>query len=370
MNAVGIIFANIHPSQISELTEKRTMCSVPFGGRYRLIDFSLSMVVNANISKVGVITRQNYQSLMDHLSTGKEWDLARKTGGLFIFPPFGRGKSSQDDTRVESLIGISGFINRSDEEYVVIADGDCVYNIDLEDVLEQHIKCQNDVTVVYSPMEINQEKAQLVNSIEIANDMVSGVLVPASRSGKVNVLCEVYVLKRTLLQQLLSDALVRGQTHWHREVLGKNLHRLKIGAYKYKGVCFIMENVKSFFKSNMQLLDRNIRNELFNVEYRPIFTKVKDSAPTKFFDNAKVKNCLIADGCQIQGEVENCIIFRDVTVLKGTVIKNSILMQNTYVGENVRMDYCLTDKNVVIRNDRQLAGCDEQPYILTKDTMV
>lgn len=372
MNAIGIIFANIHDNYMPELTRKRTLASVPFGGRYRLIDFTLSSMVNSNINKIGVITRHNYQSLMDHLGGGKDWDLARKTGGLFILPPFGIVESSSSyDSRLEALQGILSFITRSDEEFVVLSDGDCVYNIDFHEMLNEHLQKENDITVAYKTMKVDKEMSSVMSAYEMDdNGRVTDLLVPVGKSGKADVCVNIYLLKRTLLHDLVMNSISRGQKSFHQDLIGRNTKKLKIGGYEYKDLFFAMDNIKRFFDCNMQLLNKSVRDELFNQPYRAIHTKIKDSAPTKFFSAAKVSNSMIADGCEIDGEVINSIIFRNVKISRGCVIKNSILMQNTYIGENVALNYVLTDKNVVIKDGHNLSGCLEQPYILTKGTII
>ncbi len=372
MNAIGLIFANIHDTLVPELTKKRTLASVPFGGRYRLIDFAMSNMVNSNINKVGVMTKNNYQSLMDHLSGGKDWDLARKNGGLFILPPFGISDTpSGYDTRLESLHGALDFISHSIEEYAVLSDGDDVSNLDLDEMLDYHLANNNDITVAYKQMRVDKNMGMHVNALDIDDgEEISGILVPYGKAGKANVSMNVWLLSRELLLNLITNSYSRGYTHWNRDVIGKNAKRLRIGGWKCEGTFFVIDSIVNYFDTSMQLLDTDIRNELFHTPYRSIYTKVKDSAPTKFFDNAKVSNSLIADGCKIDGTVVNCILSRDVVVSRGVYISNCIIMQNTYIGENTKLNFVVTDKNVVIRPNHNLSGCKEQPYILSKSTSI
>ncbi|MEG1528586.1 MAG: glucose-1-phosphate adenylyltransferase subunit GlgD [Clostridia bacterium] len=370
MNAIGLIFANIHDDLLVELTSNRTSASVPFGGRYRLIDFSLSNMVNSNISKVGVATRQNYQSLMDHLSGGKDWDLARRTGGLFLIPPYGMTNTNANATRFDALVSSLNFITRSEEEYIVLADGDCVYNMDYADLLKTHIEQGDDITIAYKPMFVDFALSTHISCIELDKNRVKGLLVHRSQEGQANANLNIYVLKRQLLIDLITEAISRGQSDFQHDIIGKNIKKLKIGGYLFEGSFFYIDSIKQYFDTNMQLLRQEIKDELFNRPYRSIYTKVKDSAPTKYFENANVSNSFIADGCKIDGIVINSILFRDVKISKDAVVKNSIIMQDTVIENNCKLNYCITDKNCVVAKDLILQGCEKMPYIVPKNSKI
>lgn len=372
MNAVGIIFSNMHDNNVPELTRSRTMASVPFGGRYRMIDFALSNMVNSHISKVGVITRNNYQSLMDHLGSGKDWDLARKNGGLIILPPFGdEGSTTLYKSRLEALKGVSAFIDRSTEEYVILSDSDNICNIDIEKIFKYHMDNQADITVVCKTDNIEDGTCRVVTGYKCdKNNCITDVCSPLGAVGKATVGINLYVIKRTLLASLIRDAAARGESSFELDIIGKNLDKLKIIAYEHDGVFFIISNMQKYLECNLAMLDKKVRDELFNLPYRAIYTKVKDSPPTRYTNNAKVINSFIADGCEIDGMVENSIIFRDVKISKGSEVRNSVIMQNTYIGSNSSLNYCVTDKNVVVRSGRTLSGCEIQPYFLIKNSLL
>lgn len=371
MDAIGLIFANIHDNLLPQLTSKRTLASVPFGGRYRLIDFSLSSMVNSNIFKIGVATRQNYQSLMDHISSGKDWDLARRTGGLYILPPFGSPDAvNPNATRLQALVSAKNYLAHSDEEFVIISDGDCVYNMDFQKLLEYHIKKQNDMTLVYKPIIFDEIQSQTVSGVEVDdNDRVIGLRVHYNKTGEGNANLGVYIINRELLLDTINNAVARGQTDFQHDFIGKNIKKLKIGGYKYEGLFFFINSVTSYFNNSMSLLQKDVRAQLFNQPYRAVYTKVKDSVPTKFYENAQTSNCFLADGCEIDGTVTNSILFRDVKVKKGAVVNNCIVMQGSVIGENSHLEYCLLDKNCVITK-KELMGCKEMPYCVGKNTKI
>ncbi len=369
MRAVGIIFSNIHDHNVPELARIRTLGSIPFAGRYRLIDFPLSNMVNSGIDTVGIITKSNYQSLMDHVGSGKDWDLARKDGGVIMLPPFGDlGNDSLYTSRLEALKGITNFLFRADEEYVVMTDCDNVCRINYNEVIENHIRNHADITLVYKQIE-NIDSSELVTDFTLDNGRIVGVNRSAS-SNKcgLNVFINIFVMKKTLLQNIVMDSISHNKHHFMTDVIAENLDSLKIMGYEHKGFYAGITSLQAYYDSNLRILDEKNRNELFGD--RSVFTKVRDSAPTKYGNSAIVKNSMIADGCIIEGEVENSIIFRNVKVARGAVVKNSIIMQNTILGENSTLNCIITDKNVVIRDKKILSGSENHPFYIGKGIML
>ncbi len=370
MNALGIVFSNIHDNNIPELTQVRTMGSIPFCGRYRLIDFALSNLVNSGITKVGLITKSNYQSLMDHVGSGKDWDLARRSGGLHILPPFGLKENVLYTTRLEALRGAQRFIARSTEEYVIMTDCDAVYSVNFDDVLKYHVSNNADVTLLYvkknaETLKSNQTKT-ILNLAE--NGRVEELAFDPRVQGDLNLYVNVCILKRTLLQTLIADAYSHNYSHFGKDILAKNVNSLRIFAYEHKGYFVSLNSLVDYYSESLKMLDRSVRDEIFRKV--DVFTKVKDSAPTRYGASAVVKNSLIADGCVIEGTVENSIIFRGVKIGRGTVVKNSILMQGTITGENVSLNAIITDKNVVIKDRRVLSACETHPFYISKNNII
>ena len=368
MSAIGVIFSNIHDDNIPELSQRRTMGSLPYGGRYRLIDFALSNLVNSGVTTVGIITKNNYQSLMDHLGSGKDWDLARKTGGLILLPPFGaRNGDGLYKNRLEALKGITGFLNRRNEDYAVLCDCDGVYRMDLSAVIDYHEAKQADITLVCH----NEEIANSSNYTTVKTDedgRITDIKINETVRGCEKFYSNIMIVGRQFLLSLIDDAVAHGYKSFREDILMRRIKSLKIYAYDFEGYHATIDSLASYFRHNMELLQKPVRDELFGA--RDIYTKVRDSAPSKYGDASQVKNSLISDGCIVEGTVENSILFRGVKVGKGTAVRNSIVMQDTVIGDNVSLDYVITDKNVVIRDRRVLAGCDVQPYFLSKGTMI
>lgn len=367
MSAVGVIFSNIHDENVPELTRVRSMGSVPFGGRYRLIDFALSNMVNSGIDTVGVITKNNYQSLMDHLGSGKEWDLARKDGGLIVLPPYNDEFESIYQTRLDALKGIIGFLSKRNEEYVVLSDCDSIMHFDYADVIAFHEEKQADITLVYHNEELVKSPYYItLNTNE--DGRINDLQINGAIEGNANVYINIMVLNRQFLINIINNAIARGANSFGRDILSKNVDSMKLYGFEFKGYHAGMDSLVAYYKHNLEILNKNVRDELFGA--RDIYTKVKDSAPSKYADTAVVKNSLISDGCLIEGTVENSILFRGVKVEKGAVIKNSIVMQDNVIGKCAQLNCVITDKNVVIRDSRQLSGNENYPFFITKGVMV
>lgn len=369
-NVLGLVFANMHDTSLGDMTKNRTMGSVMFGGRYRLIDFPLSNMVNSGISEVGVITKSNYQSLLDHLGSAREWDLARKKGGLYILPPFGNVESTLYRGRIEALYGAMSFIKHSRAKYVILSDCDVVTNIDYKPIVAAHIESGADITAVahtgvYSSDDI---KTSTVFNVD-ADKNVTSVLINPDISGTCTTSLNVFVMSMDFLIETVNDAMARGNVSFERNILQEKCRELKIKIYEYDNYFSKLNSPESYFKSNMALLEPENARKLF-VPKRSIYTKVSDNAPVKYDLDSKVSNSLIADGCIIEGEVENSVLFRGVKVGKGAKVKNCILMQGTVVGDNAELSYLITDKNVSICENHILTSSPQYPMYVGKGASV
>ena len=369
-NVLGLVFANMHDTTLGDLTKNRTMGSVMFGGRYRLIDFPLSNMVNSGICQVGVITKANYQSLLDHLGSAREWDLARKKGGLYILPPFGSVESTLYRGRIEALYGAMSFIRHSRAKYVVLSDCDVVTNIDYKPIVAKHIESGADITaVVHTGVYTSDviESSTVFNADE--NGKVTSVLLQPQISGTCTTSLNMYVMSMDFLTNMIRDSMARGNVSFERNILQEKCKEIDIRIYEYNNYFSKLNSSSAYFKANMELLNPENARKLF-VPKRSIYTKVSDNAPAKYDLNCVVKNSLVADGCIIEGEVENSVLFRGVKVGKGAKIKNCILMQGTVVGDNAALNYIITDKNVNVCADHVLMSSEMCPMYVGKGTSV
>lgn len=372
MTAAGLIFANIHDESLPELTRVRNMASVPFGGRYRLIDFALSNMVNSGITKVGLVTHYNYQSLLDHLGTGKDWDLSRRSGGLKLIPPnlTASGAGHLPTSRLESMQSAIDYISHCTEDCLVLSDCDIICNIDLSRVIDAHATSGADITFVTKRVDASRmhlaEKVACITADE--QGRVTEFAMKTPTEGVVSLYTNIMVIKRQYLLQMLADASARGNTSFFHDVLvrNENAARVNYRVYEYEGWYAYISSLANYYACSMALLTQEARDGLFGLRNRPVLTKVRNSPPTRYCSGSEVTGSLIADGCVIEGTVENCVLFRGVRIGRGAVVRNSILMQNTYVGADVELDCVITDKDATIRDGRRLAGCETLPYFIGK----
>lgn len=377
MTVVGLIFSNIHDTSIPELTRMRTIGSVPFGGRYRLIDFTISNMVNSDISKIGIVAHNNYQSLLDHLGNGKDWDMARRSGGIKILPPYissfeNAAANKYYTSRLEALMGTVNFLNRCNEDYIVMSDCDVICNIDFADVLAKHEESGADITFVTKKNDLigvsDTEKLMLIKAdeggrvVEVREDRIG--------DEDMQVYINIMVMKRQYLLNLIENAIALGQRSFLHDVIMKNINRADYRVYEYNGWYAHIGSMAGYFECSMKLLESDARERLFGIRNRPVLTKVRNSAPTRYCEGAKVTNSVVAEGCVIEGTVENSIIFRGVHVGRGAVVKNSILFQDTYVCPDASLNCVITDKNVVIKDGRSLSGHETMPFYIGKQMSV
>lgn len=368
--AMGIIFPNSFDSLVSKMVELRLMGSLPFASRYRMVDFVLSSMSNCDISNIAVLPNKNYLSLMDHLGTGREWDLARKNGGVQIFPPFAENGGKVATGRVVALANILRHLKQQKEEYVVMCDTNIVVNFDFKAMIKEHIESGADISIAYKKQGLPETflKSDDVNkdiyySFEIENECIKEINVNPTE-GIHNLSLNIFVIERELLIKLVKDAYDHGLTHFTRDILWAKRNELKLHAYKYEGYVAHICSINSYFDENMKLLKDENLDALFGSA--PIFTKIRDDNPTRYTDASNVKNAMIADGCFIEGEVENSILFRGVKVAKGAKVKNCILMQDTVIEEGAEIEYLITDKEVTVSANVEMKGTETYPTYIVK----
>lgn len=367
-NVLGILYTDAYSDCISDLTALRTMGSVPYGGRYRFIDFSLSNMVNCGITKVGVIAKSNYRSLMDHLGTGKSWDLSRKNSGLFILPPFNLGMGAYSN-RLEALKNTMDFIQASKEEYVLLCDTNIICNMDFGKLVEYHMDKNADITVCYK----EGKYPMLSNVMHLKfdeNEKIRKVAVPpAAEEGEGAYGVNYIVMRKSLLERLVNQATAGDYDVFEKEVIMKNVDKLNVYGYKIDTFCSVIDSVQTYYDTNMALLDPENREAVFD-RTNPVYTKVNDDMPSIYGIGSNAKNSIVADGCKIEGEVENSILFRGVHVAKGAVVKNSVIMQSCYIGEDANLNCVIMDKYGVIRPRKSISGDTTYPIYIGKDITI
>lgn len=371
-SAFGLIYTGENNPKMRDLTLSRAVAALPFGGRYRCVDFILSNLVHSGVTSVGLIAQKNYHSLMDHLGAGKEWDLHRKREGLFILPPF----LTKDSTglyrgSVDAFRSCLGYMRRCPQQYVILSGSHTIFNTSFHEMFDRHVRTGADITIMYNedahfdPEDQNMDLRLTLDE----NERVTAMELDPYRPRTNFQSCDVMIMDKLLLEYLVEEAYARGEYDFLRDVLLKKCSTLKIFGWRYDGYVARLNSVSSFFSHNMALLEPAVRQDLFNRE-RPVYTKVKDEVSARYGADAEVRNAMLADGCDIDGRVENSILFRGVRIGRGAIVRNSILMQGVTVGDGCVLDHVVLDKGAVLRDGRTIVGYEGFPIILKKNAIV
>ena len=370
MNVMGIIFAN--DATLGALTDKRTMASLPFGGRYRQVDFALSNLACAGVRHVGIVTRHHYQSLINHVGSGEEWGLELEEGGLEYLTPYATSTNSNYRGKLESLYAAMSFLETgSEDELVVMIDSAVLSNIDLNKVLESHIKSGKDVTVV-AKAGIANGKKQLDLALKLDDkgnvaDMAVDYQAPAEYLASM----DIFVLSKAFLIRQVREHIAHNLYHMDRDlVLGLwQKNEISVNVCAFQGVALFNESVEEYFRNSMSLVQKEIRRDLFSGNH-PVYTKVRDRVPSYYGEGCKIDGCIVADGCMLEGEAENCILFRQVTLKPGAKLQGCVVMNDTVIGEGAELRYVILDKDVTVRPNAKLIGTPATPIIIKRGEIV
>lgn len=370
IDTMGIIIAS--DINIPPLTDFRSASALPIAGGYRIIDFVLSGMANAGIKNVGVATKANYSSLMDHIKSGSPWDLKRKKRGLNILPPNIGNKNYFEAIRgdLDILYGIKEYIRRSQETYVILSLGNSIYNIDFKQIVKTHIKNQADVTIIYKNMNnIDQKELSRYTLLELDDEHnVTDIEVRPYYPKTTNASMDLFVMEKALLESIIDECYAKGNHNFIKDAIAKKMDGLRVFGYEHTGYTDKIDSMKAYFDNNMAFLCQDVREEMLHSH--PVYTKNRDLPPSKYGENSEVKNSYIADGCIIDGTVINSVISGKVHIKKGAVVKNCILMQSGVVGEDVKLEYVVLDKEVEITDGKQLIGQENYPLPVSKGAII
>ena len=365
---IGLCLSDPHPDRAGDGSKNRTLSAVRFAGRYRLVDFMLSNMVNSKIYTIGMILNSHYQSLISHIGMGKEWDLARKSGGVTFFPPYLADERQSVNSELDGpLQRAAEFLAEVKDEYLVLADSSVVYNIDFRSAIEAHRKSGADVTAIYTQKVITpaeRENAVILDILE--NGRVCGVNRAPYSSETQNVSLGAYIMRKGFFIRLTANEKNCGMLRFSRVLLSDALERLTVMSYEFKGYSAHISSIETFFHYNMDMLDGSKRSELFDYEGRRIFTSLRDSLPAKYGKRAEISNSIIADGCQIDGTVTNSIICRNVRIKEGAIVKNCILQDDSVVEKDSMLDCIIADRGVVFSENRSMIGSYSYPVYIER----
>ena len=372
-NVMGIIYTNKDDLSLRELTNQRSVAALPLAGRYRVVDFILSSMVNSGVRNVGVIMQRNYRSLMDHLGSGKEWDLHTRNNGLFLLPPFVTQENGGEYLGVlDALRANFDYLRRSKQRLALLTNSNMVFNMNFEPMIRQHEQTDADITLLYTKvrrdMELSSASKHTHAFLNVGKDgRISDMEVNPNAANYDTMYMNVLLIKRTLLMHLVDGAAAHGEHDINRELIQPAIKSgsLKVYGYEFEGYYRRIETIKSYFRCNMDLLDYNVRQELFKKS--PVYTKTRDDVPAVYRDGNSVKNSLVADGCVIEGNVENCVLFRGVHIGRNASVKNAIIMQDSEIEDSVELENVILDKNVTVRAHGRLIGQVQYPIVIGKN---
>ena len=372
-NVMGIIYTNKDDLSLRELTNQRSVAALPLAGRYRVVDFILSSMVNSGVRNVGVIMQRNYRSLMDHLGSGKEWDLHTRNNGLFLLPPFVTQENGGEYLGVlDALRANFDYLRRSKQRLALLTNSNMVFNMNFEPMIRQHEQTDADITLLYTKvrrdMELSSAGKHTHAFLNVGKDgRISDMEVNPNAANYDTMYMNVLLIKRTLLMHLVDGAAAHGEHDINRELIQPAIKSgsLKVYGYEFEGYYRRIETIKSYFRCNMDLLDHNVRQELFKKS--PVFTKTRDDVPAVYREGNNVKNSLVADGCVIEGNVENCVLFRGVHIGRNASVKNAIIMQDSEIEDSVELENVILDKNVTVRAHGRLIGQVQYPIVIGKN---
>ena len=369
MNVMGIIFAN--DASIGALTSKRTMASLPFGGRYRQVDFALSNLSAAGVRHVGIISRHSYQSLMNHVGGGEEWGLELGEGGLEYLTPYAQSVSDSYRGKLDSLHTAMDFLREGDpDEYVVLIDSAIVSNVDLKDVIAHHAASGKDITVVTKSGVCNGEKTFDL-ALMLDGNEIKDIVVDYPCSDKYVASMDIFVTSKKWLINMVESAVAHGKCHMDRDLImnGWQDGNVTVNVYPFDGVALYNESEKEYYHNTLALLCKEVRANVFGGNH-PVWTKVRDRVPCYYGEDSEIENCLLADGCMLEGEVEDSVLFRQVTVAKDAKVENCIIMNDCVISEGAELKYAILDKDVVVTPGAKICGTKEHPVVIKKGERV
>lgn len=346
MSVAGLILSNLHDAKLPALTAKRTMGAVPFGGRYRLIDFPLSAMVAAELSQIFVIAHHNYQSLMEHIGSGKDWDMARHKGGIHIVPPFSAAYANpveSYDSRIASLVSIRGLVDRIEEEYVLCCDCDAIGVPDFSAFIAAHKESGFAMTVGCEKKESPYAFGDL----------------------------HIWIARTDFLREVLREAQERHFESFYIDVVRRQAGKGNVNTYAFEENFYRLHSLSEYYRLHMLLVkDGEVRRDLLESTKRPIFTKIQNSPPAKYGKEANVLRSLIADGCVIEGTVKNSVLSRGVHVGRDCVVENAVILERCRLSDKAHVSGVILDKGVMLGGNTHLSGHPALPFFVEEGKVI
>lgn len=359
--AIGYITANYVAREASELTRSRPLASVPFMGRYRLIDFPLSNMMNAGLRTVGLVMPGNCRSLIDHVGSGKDWMLDRKKGGLFLVPGNAYGTSKRGMRfLLRDIISNAELFRRSDKPYVVMMGSNIIFNLELSEIIEAHRTSGAGITMIYTIAERAQPDAQ---SLSIGDRGRVREVRRGCTYGEPKFM-DAFVIDRTLLLDIIEDYAMADYLDLF-EAIQADFPRIDVCSYEFKGAVVGVFDQETYYDRSMDLLRPEAYDRLFQPD-RPIITKAHDAPPARYAAGCNVRDSLISAGCVVKGTVRGSILSRGVTVESGARVLNSIIMQGCTVEAGATVENAIIDKGNTVSENTELRGTQDRTLVIGK----
>lgn len=368
---MGIINLSEDETAARDIAKSRPIGSIPLAGRYRVIDFILSNMVNAGIHNVAVFTQGKTRSIAEHLGHGREWDLDRKKDGLFIFTPYNNpmeGGLLQGD--IKNFRDQLEYLRYSKQKYVLLSRSYMICNLDLKDAYSFHKESGADITIIYKKVKDGTDKFINCDTLNIdENGRVISIGKNIGKESNCNISMEMYILKRTLFVKILENCISKGENMYVKEALHQEIKELNVNGYAFAGYLGCINSIENYYRISMELLDVEISKELFN-KNGYIYTNIKDEPPTKYTEAASVINSMVANGCVVEGSVERSILFRGVKIGKNAIVKDCVLMQKCVIEDGAILHNVILDKNTEISRNKMLCGVPNKPVVIMKNQKI
>ncbi len=368
---VGLVYTGERLDELQELTRWRAAAALPMVGRYRLIDFVLASLIHSDIRNIGIIMQKNYHSLMDHLGSGREWNLHGKRSGLTILPPYmSRENVGVYEGLLDALHTNINFMRKSTERFIAVTDSNVLYRVDFSDVVRQHVQNKADITLVYT-RDRNARRNGSGRYLQIEDGLVTRMEFDPTIPHYENTYIGAFLVRRELLIDMTDRAVASGQHHFSRDMLSQMVAErvYRVNGYECPGRIWMIDSVGSYYQANMDFLNDEFRAQVFH-DGQPVWTKLRDEMPARYMGDSHVSNALVADGCLIEGAVINSILFRGVVVKPGAVIRNSIIMQDAVISRGVEVENCILDKQTTLRDNVRLIAPRNHPIVIAKNLTI
>ena len=367
---IGIINGGDNENNFGGLCRHRPVYMLPFGGRYRLVDFTISNMVNNGIKSVAIYTGKKMRSTMDHIGNGNPWDLNRRFNGLFMFPPILENDYGLYTGDIHQFHSTETFFKHAKEKYIFICNPDILAKVDLSDAFKTFMDTDADFTLIYKKQ--TDPDGDFIRKDKMIIDEEGNLKSMGLNLGtesEFNLFLEMGFVKKDIFLKLVRQSIERGDTNYLRDAMLQNVGEYKMNTYEFKGHVENISNLKNYYDANLNLLKDEIANELFH-ENGLVYTKSKDEPSTWYGKSSRVQNSIIANGCIIDGNVENSIIFRGVKIGKDAIIKNSIVMQKGIIENDSIIVNSILDKYTTVEAHARIAGSSTMPYVVEKNQVI